>query len=32
VAEKMTYCLRKMGVVAEVGRRGRAMEMNVTGN
>jgi hypothetical protein len=28
----MTYCLRQMGVVADVGRRGRAMEQEVIGN
>ena len=32
VAEKMTYCLRQMGVVADIGRRGRAMEQEVIGN
>ncbi len=31
IAEKMTYCLRQMGVVAEVGRRGRALEQRVIG-
>jgi hypothetical protein len=29
VAEKMTYCLRKMGVLAEVGRIGRALALAV---
>ena len=32
VAEKMTYCLRHMGVVEEVGREGRARLVRVTGN
>ncbi len=30
VAEKMTYCLRQLGVLSEVGRRGRAMELQCT--
>lgn len=29
IAEKMSYCLRQMGVVAEVGRRGRSIEQRV---
>jgi hypothetical protein len=32
VAEKMTYCLRQMGVVADVGRIGRAMAQRVISN
>ena len=32
IAEKMSYCLRQMGVLAEVGKRGRAMEQAVIGN
>ncbi len=32
VAEKMTYCLRQMGVLADLGRRGRAMEQGVISN
>ena len=32
IAEKMTYCLRQMGLVEQVGRRGRALEQRVVGD